>query len=90
MSVKIYSTPGCPYCKQAKTFFEKNKVEFEDIDVSKDDLALEEMKRKSGSMSVPVIDVDEKILVGFDEGEIKKALKINKTSIDTENEKVAI
>ena len=74
MAVKIYSTPTCPWCKKAKEFFKANKVAFTDIDVSKDQKATEEMIKKSGQTGVPVIDVNGKILVGFDEGKLKSAL----------------
>lgn len=74
MVVKIYSTPTCPYCEMAKTFFKKNNIEFEEIDVSKDQKAAQEMIEKSGQMGVPVIDIDGKIIVGFNPQEIKKAL----------------
>lgn len=76
MSVKIYSTPECQYCKQAKAFFEKNNIEYENIDVSTNDSAMEEMKKKSNGLTVPVIDIDGKILIGFDESKLKLALDI--------------
>ena len=73
--VKIYSTPICPFCKQAKDFFKEKKIEFEDIDVSENQEAAKEMKEKSGQMAVPVIEINEKILVGFDAEKIEQALK---------------
>ncbi len=74
--VKIYSTPTCPYCKAAKEFFKENNIEYEDIDVSKDQSKAQEMIEKSGQMGVPVIDIDGQIIVGFDREALKKALKI--------------
>ena len=74
MNVKIYSTPECPFCKKAKAFFKANNIKFEELDVSDNDKNLEEMKSKSGRMSVPVIDIDGKILTGFDEEKLKEAL----------------
>lgn len=74
--VKIYSTPTCPYCAQAKQFFKQNSIEYSDVDVSKDEKAAKEMIDKSGQMGVPVIDIDGKIIVGFDREKIKKALGI--------------
>lgn len=76
MTVTIYSTPTCPYCKMAKEFMKKNKVSFKDVDVSSDKKAQEEMMKKSGQMSVPVIDANGTILVGFDEAKLKKALNL--------------
>ncbi len=75
MSVKIYSTPTCPWCHKAKEFFKENNVKFEDIDVSRDVNAAKEMVKKSGQMGVPVIDFNGEIIVGFDEPKIRKLMK---------------
>lgn len=74
-NVTVYSTPTCPYCVYAKEYFKKNNVEFKDVDVSRDRASAEEMVRKSGQMGVPVIDIDGKILVGFQPEEFEKLLK---------------
>lgn len=74
--VKVYSTPTCPYCHMAKDFLKEHHIKYEDIDVSKDQTAAKEMVEKSGQMGVPVIDINGKIIVGFEREEIKKALKI--------------
>jgi glutaredoxin 3 len=75
-TVKVYSTDACPYCHMAKDFLKQNKIAFEDIDVSSDDSAAEEMVKKSGQMGVPVIEINGQIVVGFDREKIKKLLKI--------------
>ncbi|MDP3742438.1 MAG: Uxx-star family glutaredoxin-like (seleno)protein [Candidatus Micrarchaeota archaeon] len=75
--VIVYSTPTCPYCHMAKDFLKKNGVKYSDIDVSADEQKAEEMVKKSGQMGVPVIDIDGKIIVGYDLPAIKKALAIN-------------
>ncbi len=74
--VIIYSTPTCPYCHAAKEFMKENKVDFTDIDVSKDHDKAQEMIEKSGQMGVPVIDINGTIIVGFDKAAMKKALGI--------------
>ncbi|RPI54724.1 MAG: glutaredoxin family protein [Deltaproteobacteria bacterium] len=79
--VKIYSTPGCPYCKMAKEFLLKKGVEFIDYDVKKDKEALKEMKKISGgALSVPVISVCNEVMVGFDRGRLEQALSCLKQS----------
>jgi len=72
--VKIYSTPTCPWCIRAKQFLKENNVTFEDIDVSIDQSAGEEMVQKSGQMGVPVLDIAGEIIVGLDKERIKQAL----------------
>ena len=75
-SVKVYSTQTCPYCVRAKDFLIENKVEFEDIDVGVDQAAGQEMVKKSGQYGVPVIEIDDQIVVGFDKEKIKELLKL--------------
>ena len=73
-TVKVYSTTTCPYCVRAKQFLKENNITFQDIDVSSDQPAADEMIRKSGQMGVPVLDIDGQIIVGFDKERIKAAL----------------
>ena len=75
-TVKVYSTPTCPYCVMAKDYLKKNGVAFEDIDVSQDAAATEYMIRKSGQTGVPVIEIDGEMITGFDVLEIKRKLKL--------------
>lgn len=75
-NVTVYSTPTCPYCKQAKEFLVEKGVEYSDIDVSIDAAKAQEMIEKSGQMGVPVIDIDGEIIVGFDRGRVAEKLGI--------------
>jgi glutaredoxin-like YruB-family protein len=72
--IRIYTTPGCFWCSKLKQFLKENAIEYEEIDVSRDRKAAEEMLRKSGQAGVPVIEIDGRIIVGFDEEKIRKAL----------------
>ncbi|HII72391.1 TPA: hypothetical protein HA265_06570 [Candidatus Woesearchaeota archaeon] len=75
MTVKVYSTPTCPYCKLAKEWLTQKGVKFQDINVAEDEAARDEMIEKSGQMGVPVIMIGEKIIVGFDLKALEEALK---------------
>jgi glutaredoxin 3 len=74
--VKIYSTPACQYCRLAKMYFKEKNVEYTEVDVSADEQAAEEMVRKTGQMGVPVIEIDDKVVIGYQKDEIKKLLGI--------------
>ena len=76
-NVVIYSTPTCHFCQLSKEFFKKNNVEYTDYDVSTDADKRQEMIEKSGQMGVPVIFIDDEILIGFDEAKLSQALGIN-------------
>ena len=75
-TVKVYSTPTCPWCIKAKQFLAENKIKYIDINVADDQKAAKEMIDKSGQMGVPVLDINGQVIVGFDAEAIKKALKI--------------
>lgn len=76
MKVKMYTTPFCKYCKVAKELFESKKVLFEEIDITTDQKLMKEMMQKSNQMTVPVFDINGKILVGFNRAKLEEALKV--------------
>ena len=76
LKVIVYSTPICPYCHMVKDYLKSKSVEFEDVDVSIDSVKAEEMVKKSGQMGVPVLEINGKIIVGFNRPEIDRLLGI--------------
>ena len=74
--IKIFSTPSCHYCSTLKQYLTERKIVFEDIDVSRDEKALNEMVEKSEQMGVPVVDIDGAIIIGFDKEKIDELLKL--------------
>ena len=73
--VRLYVTPTCPYCHMAKDFLDKEGVDVEVIDVAKDQQAATDLVNKSGQMGVPVMEVKNVLMVGFDRDAYKKALE---------------
>lgn len=74
--VTIYSTPTCPYCKMTKQYLARKNIVYTDIDVSASEQAAQQMIQKSGQQGVPVIDIDGKIIVGYQPAAIDSALEI--------------
>ncbi len=74
MSVNVYSTQSCPYCTLVKNYLRDKKVTYNDYDVGRDKRRADEMVRKSGQMGVPVVDINGRIIIGFNKPEIDKAL----------------
>lgn len=72
--IKVYTTPTCPWCRMLKEYLSEKKIEFEAIDVSLDRKAAEEMVEKSGQMGVPQIEINGKMIVGFDREAIEEEL----------------
>lgn len=76
--VIVYSTPVCPYCHMVKDFLRGRGVEFEDVDVSRDSQRASEMISKSGQMGVPQVEMNGKVIVGFDRSAIERELDAGK------------
>lgn len=76
VSVTVYSTESCVWCKKTKEFLKENDIEFKEVDVGADQEAAKEMMEKSGQSGVPVIMIDDEIVTGFDKDKLRKLLKI--------------
>ena len=76
-NVSIYTTPTCFYCKKTKEFFGANNVSYTERDVTTDEVARNDMIARTGQLAVPVIDIDGKIVIGFDQAALKEALEIS-------------
>jgi glutaredoxin-like YruB-family protein len=74
--IKVYSTTMCPYCVIAKEYLKEKGFEYEDLDVSSNQKALEELQSKTSALSVPVIDINGEIVIGFDRKRINSLLGI--------------
>jgi glutaredoxin-like YruB-family protein len=74
--VKIYSTPSCPHCKAAKNYFKSLGISFEDVDVSRDQREAERMVQKTHQYGVPVIELGNQIVIGFDRNKIDRILGV--------------
>jgi len=72
--VKVYGVPTCPFCNRTKKFLKDKGFDFEDVDISLSQDLAKEMIKKSGQMSVPVIEIGEEIVIGFDKEKIEALL----------------
>lgn len=72
--ITIYTTPYCAYCKMAKEYFKSKGIEYTEHDVMSDVAKREEMVKKSGQLGVPVIEINNKLVIGFDKPKIDEYL----------------
>lgn len=78
MEVTIYTTPTCHYCHAAKEYFKENDINYSEKDVTKDMAARQQMIEKSGQMGVPVIQVGDDVIIGFNQKVLEEKLGIKK------------
>ena len=64
----------CHFCHAAKEYFKENNVAYTEFDVASDADKRQEMIEMTGQMGVPVIRIDNDVVVGFDEDKVRELL----------------
>ena len=72
--ITVYGTATCPYCKRAKAWLEKRGIDFENIDISQNRSKIREMIKVSGQTGVPVIVIDDEVVIGFNQPRLEELL----------------
>jgi glutaredoxin-like YruB-family protein len=75
ISVILYATDWCPYCKKTREYLNSEGIRFTEYNIDKDRSKREEMKEKSGSDGVPVLDIERIIIRGFNPQRISAAIE---------------
>ena len=74
--VTIYSTPTCHFCQLAKEFLTEKNIPYTNYDVSMDAAKRQEMIHMTGQLGVPVIVINDSIMVGFDREKLADKLGV--------------
>lgn len=75
LSVIVFTTPTCSWCRKVKSYLKEKQIRFKEVDVSRDEHAMRDMVRKSGQMGVPQLWINNRPVVGFDKDKIERLLK---------------
>lgn len=75
--VTVYTTPTCPYCRMVKDFLKEHNILYKEVNVVEDVQARQEIIEKSGQSGVPVTEIGDRIIIGFDRDGLKRALNIS-------------
>ncbi|NLL81959.1 MAG: NrdH-redoxin [Tissierellia bacterium] len=73
-NVIVYSTNTCPWCVKVKDYLTSNNISFTEYNVQQDTERAIEMIEKSGQRGVPVVDINDNIVIGFDKATIDDLL----------------
>jgi len=75
MKIKVYTTPTCAFCPAVKKVLDEKGVEYEEIDITQDEKAAEELKEKTGQMGVPVTIIGDEVVIGYDKKKLEELLQ---------------
>jgi glutaredoxin-like YruB-family protein len=75
LKIIIYSAPTCSYCDMAKKYLSDKKIEFINIDISKNKNAVNEIIKKTNQLTLPIIIINKQTIIGFNREAIDTAIK---------------
>lgn len=74
ISVIVFTSPNCSWCRTAKEHLRRHKISFREVDISRDERAARDLQRMTGQTGVPVIMINNRPVVGFKKDEIDRLL----------------
>ncbi|MDD3491597.1 MAG: glutaredoxin domain-containing protein [Candidatus Pacebacteria bacterium] len=75
VKIKIYSSPDCSYCYVVKDYLSHQGIELEEIDLYEQPEKRQEMEEISKQKNIPVLIINDEIIIGWKKEKIDEALK---------------
>jgi glutaredoxin len=76
VKLELYEAPSCVACEEARRFFDQNQLSFQAHDVKSDSWIEETLRRRAGTIDVPVVFVDGQAVRGFNADSFQAALTV--------------
>ncbi len=76
-TVSIYTTKTCHFCHMAKEFFTEKGIAYQEFDVGTDPAKRKEMVDMTKQLGVPVIRIDDSVIVGFNKPKVVELLGLS-------------
>ena len=67
MKIIIYGTTWCPSCVSAKRFFDEMDLNYDEINIEKENISREQLAEITGGHTVPQIVINDQCIGGFSE-----------------------
>ena len=71
-SIRLYVKSFCGWCREAKDWLDERGIAYDEINVSADRVAFDEMRRLTGQSKAPCIEVDGEWLADFGADELAR------------------
>lgn len=76
--MRLYVKPGCPWCHMAEHYLDKHGYKYERVDVRRDRVAFDELKRLSNQTYTPTLAIEDLVLPDFGPDDLEEFLKEHK------------
>ena len=73
-TVIVYSTSWCGFCRKTFAYLDAKGIRYQNRDIEKDDDYRQELIRKTGRTSIPVVEIDGTLVRGFNPHKMDRLL----------------
>ncbi len=75
VDITLYGASWCPSCKQARAWLDQNGMAYAEHDIDSSEEAGRTMRRLNPAGTIPVIDVEGEVVVGFAPDAVDRAIR---------------
>lgn len=72
--ITVFTTNTCAYCKMVKQFLTLKGKDYEVVNLDDNPEKRQELFEKTGALTVPITQVDDKFIIGFNRSQLVEAL----------------
>ena len=72
--IKVYTSDNCGACKLLKSYLSASEIKFEEVNLDSPE-KIEQFKKETGSMTIPVVSYNGEHIIGFDRNKIDALAK---------------
>lgn len=72
--ITIYGAEWCAFCHMVKRYLDDKNIKYKYIDVDHDQAAARHIVEKTGQAGIPVTEIGDEVIIGFDRPKIDAAL----------------
>lgn len=75
VDITMYAAKWCGACRRAREWLGERRIAYREIDIDEEPAAQAALRARNPRGSIPTIDIDGQILVGFAPGRIRRAIE---------------
>lgn len=76
-TITVYGAAWCAFCHMVKRYLDEKNISYTYIDVDQDPQAVAHIIQKTGQSGIPVTQIGDQMIIGFDRPKIDQALQDN-------------
>ena len=74
--ITVFTTTTCAYCKMVKQYLTLKGKEFQVVNLDEDPAKRQELFEKTGAMTVPITQIDNEFVIGFNPSQLAQKLAV--------------